>query len=55
MPLGRSITLFQWGASATRGRQKEDLLKALKTKGVIARDVVVDEPTLEAVFISLAC
>ena len=33
---------------------KDHLLKALKAKGVIVRDVVVGEPTLEDVFISLA-
>jgi ABC-2 type transport system ATP-binding protein len=37
-----------------RGKKKEDLLKALKAKGVNVRDVVVGEPTLEDVFISLA-
>jgi ABC-type multidrug transport system ATPase subunit len=37
-----------------RGKRKEDLLKALKAKNVNVRDVVVGEPTLEDVFISLA-
>jgi len=37
-----------------RGRKKEDLLKALEDKGVNVREIVVGEPTLEDVFISLA-
>ena len=37
-----------------RGKKKEDLLKALNVKGVSVRDIVVGEPTLEDVFISLA-
>jgi len=37
-----------------RGMKKEDLLKALKTRDVNAMDIVVGEPTLEDVFISLA-
>lgn len=37
-----------------RGKKKEDLLNALKAKSVNVRDVVVGEPTLEDVFISLA-
>jgi hypothetical protein len=37
-----------------RGKKKEDLLRALKNEGVIVRDIVVGEPTLEDVFISLA-
>jgi ABC-2 type transport system ATP-binding protein len=37
-----------------RGKKKEDLLKALKAKNVNVRDVVIGEPTLEDVFISLA-
>ena len=37
-----------------RGKKNEDLLKALKDKGVNVRDIVVGEPTLEDVFISLA-
>ena len=37
-----------------RGTKKEDLLNALKAKGVNVRDVVLGEPTLEDVFISLA-
>jgi len=37
-----------------RGKKKEDLLNALKEKGLNVRDVVVGEPTLEDVFISLA-
>jgi ABC-2 type transport system ATP-binding protein len=37
-----------------KGKKKEDLLKALKGKNVNVRDVVVGEPTLEDVFISLA-
>lgn len=36
------------------GRKKEYLLKALKGKNVDVREVVVGEPTLEDVFISLA-
>jgi ABC-2 type transport system ATP-binding protein len=37
-----------------RGKRKDDLLKALKAKGVHVRDIAVGEPTLEDVFISLA-
>ena len=37
-----------------RGKKKADLLKALQDKDVNVRDVVVSEPTLEDVFISLA-
>jgi hypothetical protein len=37
-----------------KGLKKEVLLKALKGKNVHVRDVVVGEPTLEDVFISLA-
>ena len=37
-----------------KGKKKEDLLKVLKAKDVNVRDVVVGEPTLEDVFISLA-
>jgi ABC-2 type transport system ATP-binding protein len=37
-----------------RGMKKDVLLKALQAKGVNVRDVVVGEPTLEDVFISLA-
>ena len=37
-----------------RGTKKDDLLKALKAKSVNVRDIVVGEPTLEDVFISLA-
>ena len=37
-----------------RGRKKEDLLKGLREKGVNVKDIVVGEPTLEDVFISLA-
>ena len=37
-----------------KGLKKEVLLKALKEKNVNVRDVVVGEPTLEDVFISLA-
>jgi ABC-2 type transport system ATP-binding protein len=37
-----------------RGKKKEDLLKALQEKAVSVRDIVVGEPTLEDVFISLA-
>ena len=37
-----------------RGKRKDDLLKALKAKKLNVRDVVVGEPTLEDVFISLA-
>src|SRR5512147_2146125 len=39
---------------AEKGKQKEDLLNALKTKDVNVKDIVVGEPTLEDVFISLA-
>jgi hypothetical protein len=41
------------GLSSVEGK-KEDLLKALKAKNVNVRDVLVGEPTLEDVFISLA-
>ena len=37
-----------------RGTQKDELLKALKNKSVNVREVVLGEPTLEDVFISLA-
>jgi len=37
-----------------KGKKKDDLLKALKGKNVNVKDVVVGEPTLEDVFISLA-
>lgn len=37
-----------------KGRKKDDLLKALKGKNVNVKDIVVGEPTLEDVFISLA-
>jgi len=37
-----------------RGMRKEDLLAALKGKGVNVKDILVGEPTLEDVFISLA-
>jgi hypothetical protein len=37
-----------------RGKKKDDLLKALKGKGVHVKDIVVGEATLEDVFISLA-
>jgi Domain of unknown function (DUF4162) len=37
-----------------RGKKKEDLLSVLKAKNVNVRDIVVGEPTLEDVFISLA-
>lgn len=36
-----------------RGKKKEELLKALKKRNVIVKDIVVGEPTLEDVFISL--
>ena len=37
-----------------RGKMKEDLLKVLESKNVNVREVVIGEPTLEDVFISLA-
>lgn len=37
-----------------RGKKKEDLLSALRAKNVNVRDIIVGEPTLEDVFISLA-
>jgi ABC-2 type transport system ATP-binding protein len=37
-----------------RGKKKEDLLNALQAKAVNVRDVLIGEPTLEDVFISLA-
>ena len=37
-----------------KGKRKEDLLDVLNAKGVSVKDIVVGEPTLEDVFISLA-
>jgi ABC-type multidrug transport system ATPase subunit len=37
-----------------RGKKKEDLLRELNEKNVNVREIVVGEPTLEDVFISLA-
>jgi hypothetical protein len=37
-----------------RGKKKEELLRVLKEKNVNVRDILVGEPTLEDVFISLA-
>jgi ABC-2 type transport system ATP-binding protein len=37
-----------------RGKRKEDLLSVLQAKNVTVRDILVGEPTLEDVFISLA-
>jgi len=37
-----------------RGMKKDNLLNALKAKAVNVKDIVVGEPTLEDVFISLA-
>ena len=37
-----------------RGKKKEELLRVLKAKGLNVKDVVIGEPTLEDVFISLA-
>jgi len=37
-----------------KGMEKDTLLNALKDKGVTVKDIVVGEPTLEDVFISLA-
>jgi ABC-2 type transport system ATP-binding protein len=37
-----------------RGKKKEDLLKVLEAQNVNVRDIVIGEPTLEDVFISLA-
>ena len=37
-----------------KGKKKEDLLKVLKAKNLNVRDVIIGEPTLEDVFISLA-
>jgi ABC-2 type transport system ATP-binding protein len=37
-----------------RGQKKEDLLQGLGEKGVNVKDILVGEPTLEDVFISLA-
>jgi ABC-2 type transport system ATP-binding protein len=36
------------------GKRKEDLLQGLEDKGVNVKDIIVGEPTLEDVFISLA-
>jgi ABC-2 type transport system ATP-binding protein len=41
-------------AITERGTKKEDLLKELKGRNVNVREIVVGEPTLEDVFISLA-
>jgi ABC-2 type transport system ATP-binding protein len=37
-----------------KGKQQEDLLNALNAKGMSVKDIVIGEPTLEDVFISLA-
>lgn len=37
-----------------KGKQKEDLRKALEVKNINVKDIVIGEPTLEDVFISLA-
>jgi len=37
-----------------KGKRKEDLLEALRARGVNVKDIVIGEPTLEDVFISLA-
>jgi ABC-2 type transport system ATP-binding protein len=37
-----------------RGKKKEDLLKVLEAQNVNVRDIVIGEPTVEDVFISLA-
>lgn len=37
-----------------KGKQKEDLRKALEGKNINVKDIVIGEPTLEDVFISLA-
>ncbi|HEX2995084.1 MAG TPA: ABC transporter ATP-binding protein [Anaerolineales bacterium] len=37
-----------------KGKRKDDLLSGLKAKGVNVKDIVIGEPTLEDVFISLA-
>ena len=37
-----------------RGKKKEDLLKVLKDRNVNVREILIGEPTLEDVFISLA-
>jgi hypothetical protein len=37
-----------------RGKKKDELLKGLKGKNLNVKDLVVGEPTLEDVFISLA-
>jgi hypothetical protein len=37
-----------------RGKRKEDLLASLRDKGVNVRELIIGEPTLEDVFISLA-
>ncbi|MGE5376184.1 MAG: ATP-binding cassette domain-containing protein [Bacteroidota bacterium] len=37
-----------------KGKRKEDLLNGLEAQGVNVRDIVIGEPTLEDVFISLA-
>jgi ABC-2 type transport system ATP-binding protein len=37
-----------------KGKKKEDLLKALNAKGLNVKDILIGEPTLEDVFISLA-
>jgi ABC-2 type transport system ATP-binding protein len=37
-----------------KGKKKEDLLNSLKAKNINVKDIVIGEPTLEDVFISLA-
>jgi hypothetical protein len=37
-----------------RGKRKEEILRELKGRNVNVKDIVVGEPTLEDVFISLA-
>jgi hypothetical protein len=37
-----------------KGQRKDDLLKALKGRNISVKDLLVGEPTLEDVFISLA-
>ncbi|HET9914354.1 MAG TPA: ABC transporter ATP-binding protein [Anaerolineales bacterium] len=37
-----------------KGKKKEELLSALQAKGVSVKDIIIGEPTLEDVFISLA-
>ena len=53
-PLQNRLAGDHLRAITEKGKKKEDLLKALKARGVNAKDVVAGEPALEDVSISLA-